>query len=336
MKKVCILHTGGCVAMQKNEEGILIPTLELQKQLEMYVPGLRKIASIDHRYLFQLDSSDFNPRHWKIIADTIAEEYSEYDGFVILHGSDTMSYSATILSFMLGNLGKPVILTDSLLPIAEPHVDNHANILNAVRFACEDVGEVAIMYGNSLVRGNRSKKTHELAVNSFTSPNFPPIGLVDIKLELSENRFHCHGKPLELHTNIVTDTVVIKLFPGITNEHVLGMVPPRTKGVVIEGYGAGNIPLGHEGIQEALQHIAAQDIILAIDTQCIYGGVQYDRFAGGYFTKKLGALSTHDMTAEASIMKLMWVLGQTEEHTEIQRLYENNLVGELTKSNNGI
>lgn len=336
MKKVCILHTGGCVAMRKNEQGIFTPTLELQKQLETYVPGLRAIADIDHRYLLQLDSSDFNPRYWKIIAEAIANDYSSYDGFVILHGSDTMAYTATILSFMLGDLGKPVILTDTPLPIAETNVDNHTNILNAVRFACEDIAEVAIMYGNSLIRGNRSKKTHEVAINSFTSPNFPALGLVDISLELSDDRFHCHDRPLELRANLVTDAVVIKLFPGITNEHVLGMVPPRTKGVVIEGYGAGNIPLGADGIQDALQHIAAQDIMIAIDTQCMYGGVQYDLFAGGSYAKSLGAMTTHDMTAEASIMKMMWILGQTEEHEEVQKLYEHNLVGELTQEHNGI
>lgn len=336
MKKICILHTGGCIAMKKNAQGVMAPSLDIQKKLQDYVPGLNDIAEIYHTYLFQLDSSDFNPRYWKIIADTIAAEYATYDGFVILHGSDTMAYTATILSFMLGNLGKPVILTDTLLPIAESNLDNHANILNAVRFACKNIAEVAIMFGNVLLRGNRSVKTHELALNSFTSPNFPALGLVDVKLELSDDRLKIHNKPLRLQTNIVTDVVVIKLFPGITNEHVLGMVPPRTKGVVIEAYGSGNIPLGNDGIQEALEQIAAQDIFTAIDTQCLYGGVDYGLYAGGYFAKSRGALSTHDMTAEASIMKLMWILGQTEEHAEIKKLYQANLAGELTEPNNGV
>ncbi len=336
MKKICILHTGGCVVMKKNAKGVLEPALDLQQQLLDYVPQLNTIAEIESKYLFQLDSSDFSPRYWKMLAETIAQEYDNYDGFVVLHGADTLAYTATILSFMLGNLGKPVILTDTLSPVNEPNPDNHRNVINAIRFATENIAEVAIMFGNLLLRGNRSKKTHEMSINSFTSPNFPAIGIVEAELELSDQRFIAHNKPLELRTNIITDVTVIKLFPGISNEHVLGMVPPRTKGLVIEAYGSGNIPLGQEGIQDSLEQIADQDIMIAIDTQCIYGGVQYNKFAGGHFAKSRGALSTHDLTAEASIMKLMWVLGQTEEHSEIQRIYEDNLVGELTEHFDGL
>lgn len=331
MKKICVLHTGGAVTMEKNAEGFLVPSNSLQKKIFKYFPNIEKIADIDNKYLFQLDSSNLNPRYWTLLAETIAKEYDNYDGFVILHGSDTMAYSATILSLMLENLGKPVILTDISSPIDEAALENRANIPNAIRFACDDIAEVAIMYGNSLLRGNRSKKTHELALNAFTSPNFPALGLVDVTRELSKDRFLTHDEPVTLKTNIVTDVVVIKLFPGITNEHVLGMVPPRTKGIVIEAYGSGNVPLGNEGIQESLQQIASQDILISIDTQCMYGGVRYGLFAGSHFAKTLGALSTHDMTAECAIMKLMWVLGQSNQLDEIKRLYESDLRGELTR-----
>ena len=153
-----------------------------------------------------------------------------------------------------------------------------------------------------------------------------------VELRLHGNCYRRHSGELELKKNLVTDVAVIKLFPGITNEQILGMVPPRTKGVVIEGYGAGNIPIGEDGIQQSISEIIDQDIIVVINTQCIWGGVEYFRYAGGAFTKDKGALTSNDMTPEAAVIKLMWVLGQTDDRAEIVDLYQRNLVGELTES----
>lgn len=318
--------------MEKDANGVLAPTVARQKELLHYLPIIEEIAEIDQKYLFQLDSCDISPPHWEIIAEEIANSYDQYDGFIVIMGSDTMAYAATAMSFMLGNLGKPVIFTDTLLPINEIASDNHSNIINAVRFAIEDLAEVSIVFGYRLTRGNRSKKTHDFAIGSFASPNFKALGEIGLGLRLSSSVKRRHDGALELHTRLVKDVVVISLFPGITNEHILGMVPPRTKGIVIEGYGAGNIPLGPDsGIEESISNIADQDIVVVIDTQCMYGGVEYGRYVGGAFARRHGALSSRDMTAEAAITKLMWVLGQTEKHSEIKQLYETNLAGELSE-----
>lgn len=315
--------------MQRNEAGVLEPTQAAEDFIKQF-PTIREIAEITFISLFQLDSSDINPRHWKIIAETIVEHYETFDGFVILHGTDTMAYTATALSFMLNNLGKPVILTGSQLPITDVGTDGLRNFINAVRLACGDLAEVAIVFGDVVLRGNRSKKMHEFSFNSFISPNYPPLAELGVELRLSKQRFRRHTKPLELKNNLVTEISLIHLFPGITNQLVLDMITPRTKGIVIAGYGSGNIPLGEEGIEKAVEAILDQDITVAIDTQCVFGGVNYGRYVGGAFAKERGALTTHDMTSECSIIKLMWALGQTDQQTEIEKLYLTNIIGELT------
>lgn len=334
MKKICILHTGGVSAMELNAQGVLEVTSEQQKKLLTILPRLNELAELHEDFLFELDSSDMSPERWQSIADSIAKNYDEYDGFVILHGHDTLAFTATALSFILGHLGKPVILTDTIVPLGYDAPDNHSNIFNAIRFAGKNLAEVGILFGDSLLRGNRSIKTHDVAINAFTSPNLRRLGEVGIDLRLREHCYRRHSDPLILKNELIKDVAVIKLFPGISNEHVLNMVPPRTKGVVIEGYGGGNIPLGKNGIQDAIATIINQDIVVVINTQCMYGGVEYGRYIGGAFAKKQGALSSHDMTSEAAIVKLMWVLGQTENREEIAELYERNLVGELTKEFN--
>ncbi len=335
MKKICILYTGGTIAMGRNSEGVLVP-LKNADELLRFIPSASQIADITTEILFQIDSSDFTPEYWVMIANRIQEKYKQYDGFVIVHGTDTMAYTATALSFMLQNLGKPVILTGSQIPMSDIVSDGQNNLLNAILVASSNISGVAIMFGDYLLQGNRSTKLYEFTLNSFASPNFPPLAELGVDLRLSDHCKPLHSGTPTLKTNLVTDIAVIKLFPGITNEHLLGMVPPRTKGVIIESYGTGNIPLGNSGIQESIEEILNQDIVIAISTQCLYGEVEYNRYAGGYLAKSKGALSCRDMTKEAGVIKMMWVLGQTEEHAEIQRLYEKNVVGELTELTNGI
>jgi len=330
MKKICILHTGGTIIMVKNSAGVLEPSTNGNHILE-YVPAISQIAEIHNKFLFQLDSSDIQPKHWQLIAQTIHDCYNDYDGFVILHGTDTMAYTATALSFMLQKLGKPVIITGAQLPISTIGSDGHANLLNAVRMACEPISEVAIMFGHMLLRGNRSKKMHEFNLNAFISPNCLPLVEMGVEIRLADHCIYRRTLGLQLKTNLVTEVAVIKLFPGITNEFILGMVPPRTKGVIIEAYGAGNIPLGDDGVQEAIGTIMSQDIVTVIGTQCVYGSVEYERYQGGYFAKSRGALSAQDMSSEAALIKLMWVLAQSQDYKEIRKLYETNLVGELTE-----
>ncbi len=330
MKRVCLIHTGGTITMTKNAEGVLEPG-SLREHILQYVPSIQDIAEIDHVVLFQLDSSDINPKHWSQIAAAIGERYHQYDGFVILHGTDTMAYTATALSFMLGNLSKPVIITGAQLPISEIGSDGVNNLLNSVRFACESLSEVAIMFGHRLIRGNRAKKMSQTHFDAFESPNIASLAKLGTELKLEDHVIVRRSNELQLHTKLVTDVAFIKIFPGISNEFILGMIPTRTKAVIMEAYGTGNFPLGEDGIQQAIDAISHQGIITVIATQCIYGAVEYEKYQGGFFAKQHGALSAHDMTSEAALIKLMWVLGQSSDYEQIKRLYHTNLVGELTE-----
>ena len=330
MKRICLIHTGGTITMHKNAQGVLEPNMLSEHILE-YVPSIQQVAEIGHVPLFQLDSSDITPKHWLQIAEAIGKHYHEYDGFVVLHGTDTMAYTATALSFMLDNLSKPVIITGSQLPISEVGSDGVNNLLNAVRFACEPISEVAIMFGHRLLRGNRAKKMSQTHFDAFESPNCAPLAKLGTELKLADHTIIRRPQQLELRTQLVTDVAFIKIFPGITNEFILGMVPSRTKAVILEAYGTGNFPLGVDGIQQSIDAISEQGIITVITTQCIYGAVEYEKYQGGFFAKQHGALSAHDMTSEAALIKLMWVLGQTSDYEHIKRFYHNNLVGELTE-----
>lgn len=331
MKRVCIIHTGGTITMAKNHLGVLEPATT-GEHLKEYVPALDQVAEIDNIYLLQLDSSDITPHHWAMMAETIGKHYHDYDGFVILHGTDTMAYTATALSFMLGNLSKPVVLTGSALPISDIGSDGVTNLLNAVRVACEPLAEVCIMFGHQLIRGSRSKKTSPFSFDAFVSPNCLPLCTLGRELRFAD---HCITRRsqggVELHTNLVTNIAYIKIFPGITNEFFLGMLPARTQAVIIEAYGTGNFPLGPNGIQEAIANISQQGILTVISTQCIYGSVEYERYQGGFFAKQHGAISALDMTSEAALIKMMWVLGQTSDYDQIRSLYHTNIVGELTE-----
>lgn len=316
--------------MIKNEAGVLQPSTTGEHVLE-YVPVIQKIAKVDNIFLFQLDSSDVNPRHWRIIAETIAKHYDDYDGFVVLHGTDTMVYTATALSFMLSNLSKPVILTGAQLPVSEIASDGINNLINAVRFACQEISEVAIMFGSHLLRGNRATKISHLSLDGFVTPNCLPLSDVGTGLRLADHCIVRRSKELQIQTNLVTDVAVIKVFPGITNQFILGMIPTRTRGVILEAYGTGNFPLGDDGIQDAVDTIIKQDIVMVIGTQCVYGSVEYEQYQSGFFAKERGALSAQDMTSEAALIKLMWCLGQSSDFDEVRDLYQRNLVGELTE-----
>lgn len=316
--------------MVKNEAGVLQPSTTGEHVLE-YVPAIQKIAKIDNIFLFQLDSSDVNPRHWRMIAETIAKHYDDYDGFVVLHGTDTMAYTATALSFMLNNLSKPVILTGSQLPISEIASDGINNLINAVRFACQEISEVAIMFGSHLLRGNRATKISHFSLDGFVTPNCLPLSDVGAELRLADHCIVRRSKELQVQTHLVTDVAVIKVFPGITNQFILGMIPTRTRGVILEAYGTGNFPLGDEGIQDAVDTIIKQGIVMVISTQCVYGSVEYEQYQGGFFAKERGALTAQDMTSEAALIKLMWCLGQSSDWDEVRDLYQRSLVGELTE-----
>ncbi|NJP03797.1 asparaginase [Candidatus Gracilibacteria bacterium] len=207
------------------------------------IPDLTKIAKIDSKLIFNKDSANFCAQDWIIIAETIYENYSRYDGFVVIHGTDTMSYTASALSFILQGLNKPVILTGSQIPLSEVASDGRNNVINAVRFAGEDIAEVCIFFGSRLIRGNKSTKISEFDLRAFETVNAPYLGKVGLDIILRESYRHpSPQRNLELKTDFDTHVAIIKIFPNINISYFETLLQTGIRGIVIEGFGAGNLP----------------------------------------------------------------------------------------------
>ena len=306
------------------------------------VPKLKMLDYDIKHYTFEhpIDSSNMNPEYWAQIVKVIEDYYDAYDGFVVLHGTDTMAYTASALSFMLENLQKPVIITGSQLPIGEVRTDGEENLITALQIAAAKdrngdpiIREVAILFENYLWRGNRSTKRSADNFNAFCSSNYPE--LAKIGLDISYNRdalWRCGSDcgPLKAHYAMDANVTFIDLFPGIT-ENVLHqtLTTPGLRGVVLKSFGAGNGP-SEQWFCNALKDAVNSGIIIVNITQCANGGVDPHRYEAGIEISKTGVISGHDLTAEAAITKLMFLLGEGLSPEEVKREMERDLRGELS------
>ena len=286
-----------------------------------------------------IDSSDMDVSHWQDIARSIAEHYEKYDGFVVLHGTDTMAYTASALSFMLGNLAKPVIITGSQLPIGEVRTDGEENLITALQIAADrdadgnpTVREVAILFENFLWRGNRSTKRSADNFNAFKSNNYPELAKIGLGIHFNHNALSktSLNKPLHPRYNLDTSVMSIDLFPGL-NKHVLRhqLSTPGIKGVVLRTYGAGNGPTKSWFI-DAVRDAISRGIIILNVTQCVNGAVHSNRYMGGDYLSTAGVVSGHDLTFEAAITKMMFLFGLGLGHDEVVRRLTEPIAGELT------
>jgi L-asparaginase len=277
------------------------------------------------------------PEIWVELASIIEDRYDRYDGFVILHGSDTMSFTASALSFMLENLSKPVILTGSQLPIGKIRTDAKENIITAMEIAATRqnghvmVPEVCIYFDFSLFRGNRSKKYNAEKFEAFYSMNYPPLAEAGIDIKYKHQFVLPQpSQPLKVHKNMDDNVTVLKVFPGITRKAVEATLSvPGLKGVILETFGNGNANTQPWFI-ESLRKVIEQGAIVVDITQCDGGSVELGRYETSQYLKEIGVISGHDMTFEAAITKLMFVLGQELPLEEAKRMIETPLRGELT------
>ncbi len=289
-----------------------------------------------------LDSSDMHTAHWKDIARSIVENYDRYDGFVVLHGTDPMAYTASALSFMLENLRKPVIITGSQLPIGEVRTDGEENLITALQIAAATdsfglpmVREVAILFDNFLWRGNRSTKRSADNFNAFESSNYPSLAQIGLSIHFDTdalNRKHS-GEELRPHYELDTTVAAIDLFPGIsptTLRHQLSC--PSVKGIVLRTFGAGNAPTA-KWFADALRETIERGVVIMNVTQCGNGSVHTNRYMGGDMLSNLGVVPGHDITFEAAITKMMHLFGLGLDATEVVRRLEQNIAGELTVAN---
>ncbi|WP_316801750.1 type I asparaginase [Pedobacter nototheniae] len=337
MTKILIIYTGGTIGMVNDPiKGTLVPFNF--EQIKENVPELKRLDyHLDvHSFNPVLDSSNMDPEIWKTIAQLIYDRYDHYEGFVILHGSDTMAFTASALSFMLENLNKPVVLTGSQLPIGEIRTDAKENLITALEIAAMKKGgksfvpEVCIYFDSQLFRGNRSIKYNSEKFEAFRSPNYPILAEAGVHLEFHRNFvLKNSGEELKLHTSFNSNIGVLKLYPGITPQAVKAITHSEVDAIVLETFGSGNTTTADWFI-DCLQHAISSGKIIVDISQCKKGSVQLGRYETSKKLQQMGILSGYDMTFEATVTKLMFVMGLNLSNDKSRKLMEQSLRGELT------
>lgn len=338
---VLLIYTGGTIGMIENPETGALENFNFD-HLMQHVPELKRFNYRISSYQFDppIDSSDMEPSFWAKLVKIINYNYDKFDGFVILHGTDTMAYTASALSFMLENLSKPVILTGSQLPIGMLRTDGKENLITAIEIAAAKnpdgtatVPEVCIFFENYLMRGNRTTKINAENFNAFRSFNYPVLAKAGIHIRYESNliRKPDFSKPLKPHYLFDTNVVILTLFPGIQHEIISAILKVQgLKAVVLKTYGSGNAPQKEWFIRE-LKEATERGIIIVNITQCSSGAVEMERYETGIHLLEAGVISGYDSTPESAVTKLMFLLGHGLSNKEIRKRMNKSLVGEITK-----
>lgn len=334
-KKVLIIYTGGTIGMKRTEQGYCPAPDFLEGELRTIPDMMREDFPLWDLYEMSplLDSSNMTFTEWNEIARTIYERYGEYDGFVVLHGTDTMAYTASALSFILRGLHKPVILTGSQIPLSEVRSDGRDNLITSVLIASEGVvGEVALYFSGKLLRGNRAMKMSADDLVAFDSPNYPHLADVGITVKYNRDALlrHREGAELEFLPFSNVPIGVLKVFPGIQFGLFEEIMTEKLSGIVLETFGAGNIPGGGEGLLPIIKKAFASGSVITVCSQCPAGTVALGAYETSSALKAAGAVSGRDMTTEAAVAKLYHLFSLGLSKNEIKRMMQKNLCGELT------
>ncbi|MBU0927203.1 MAG: asparaginase [Spirochaetes bacterium] len=330
MKRIAILHTGGTFSMQSDDQGLLTPGNYALDYIQKTVPPLFN-AELHQKQLFNLDSSLFRPEHWVGIANEVYATYDDFDGFVVVHGTDTMAYTAAALSFFLKNLGKPVVLTGSQLPLKMKRSDALSNLISAVEVAnSSDLREVAVQFNNTVFRGNRVKKKDAWDFDAFYSPNYRTLVKLGITMEQFHNRFFRPASGVfEIDTRLDPRVLLVPIFPGFDYTSIVPAVEGgSTRGIVIEAYGSGNVPSDDPGLEALFKAAADHRVPIAVCSQSPAGKVNLRLYKVASRAEYYGLVSAVDMTREATIVKLMVALGRYADLEKIKRFMQLNIAGE--------
>lgn len=341
--RILLIYTGGTIGMGRNPETGALEPLDLQPLIDNMPEMAFLHAEVDsYQFTPPIDSSDMSPRMWAQLVRIITKSYDRYDGFVILHGTDTMAYSASALSFMLENLTKPVILTGSQLPVGLPRTDGKENLLTSIEIAMMKdsaghplVPEVCIYFSGRLLRGNRATKQSAEGFRAFESFNYPH--LCDAGVSFTFHPHHIlhpdYSRPMVPHLTMNPSVVVFSLYPGVQENLLRHMLCSRDiRGIVIRSYGSGNAPQ-HPWLIKLLSEASARGVIVVNISQCLKGAVEMDRYDTGYQLKRAGVVSGRDSTVESAITKLMYLLAHYNEPHIIRKLMNQSLAGEITVKN---
>ncbi|NJW52290.1 asparaginase [Salinimicrobium oceani] len=336
---ILLIYTGGTIGMVKDFETGALKAFNFDELLQN-IPELKLLEHTIDTVSFErpIDSSNMKPAFWLQIAEMIEEKYDQYDGFVVLHGSDTMSYSAAALSFLFENLSKPIIFTGSQLPIGDLRTDAKENLITSIQIAGLQkhnkpvITEVGLYFEYKLYRGNRTSKINAEHFQAFASPNYPPLVNSGVHLAVNDNALWKpnNRRRMKLHKGLNDDIALIKIFPGINRsllEHI--MSKEGLKGVILETYGSGNAPT-EEWFVHLLKETISRGVVIVNVTQCIGGSVSMGQYETSTQLKKIGVVSGKDITTEAAVAKMMYLLAKDLSPKVFKTIFETSLRGEMS------
>ena len=317
MKRILLIGTGGTIASDVTENG-LAPGLTTEDLLS-HIPSISKICEVECIQLLSLDSTNMTPAHWLEMVRCIRENYNSYDGFVLTHGTDTMAYTAAALSYLIQNSPKPIVLTGAQKPIGFDSTDSKINLLDAFRCASEDLPGVSIVFNNKVILGTRAKKTRSKSFQAFSSINYPDLGVLRDGVLLRYIRQDCGAYPV-FYDKLDTGVALLKLVPGMDRAQA-DFLLERNDALIIESFGVGGLP-ENGGFYDCVREWMEKGRIIVLTTQVENEGSDVGVYHVGYHLKSnLRVLEAYDMTTEAVVAKLMWILGQTRDRSAVENLF---------------
>lgn len=332
--KVCLITTGGTISsVYDPQTQALRPGLSVPALLESLPKGMGNVEVVQ-RELFQLDSANAQPHHWQELASAIMdihEEMPDLQGIVVSHGTDTMAYSAAAVSFMVRDFGKPIVFTGAQIPATIPWSDGPRNLIDAIRVAAfGDIGETCIVFNGEIHRGTRIKKLRVNSYDAFDSMDPTPLGVLARDIILYEGRKKRSNLVPKFDTRISDRVWLLKVFPGLQPDILSKILEMGYQGIVIEGFGAGNIPSEENAIAGAIKKAVSRGCFVVISSQCAFGQADLSMYEVGRVAAEAGAMSAYDMTSEAAVVKLAWILGRTSEPDQVRKMMTTDYVGEIT------
>ncbi len=331
-QRILVLFCGGTLVMEKDERGsLLTPTLDRAiKNLLSMEERLDELADLEVAYIDNIDSSNIRPEHWDHVADVIGEKYDDYDGFVVTHGTDTMAYTASALSFVLQGLGKPVVLTGSQIPGTRIESDARRNFVNAVRVATMDLSGVFIVFDKKIILGARATKSSESKLDAFVPVNRGIVGDIRVDVRVAADHPRRTDSRLDLQKGFEANVVIVTLVPGMPPDVLTCIVESGIKGLVLRGFGTGNVAYEY---QDAIARAAELGIPIVVTTQCQQGATMMHLYDLGRRLLDLGTIQGYDMSTESIVTKLMWALKRADSVDAVREIMHTDFCGEIVREN---